>query len=74
MDTKSIIRYNDYLRDKVEELEKQIKEFNKNIIDNEEKLFDTCKHEWSVDNSDFESSADVCRKCGLYNNEYIYHR
>jgi hypothetical protein len=73
MDTDSIVRYNDRLRDKIEELEKKIREYNKNIVDNETKLFFECDHSWLIDISDIGgSSADICEKCGLYNNEYMY--
>ena len=72
MDISQLIKYNNDLKKEIEIMGEKIREYNKNIITNEKKIFNICKHSWDVDTCDFDRTSEVCNKCGLYKNYYMY--
>ena len=72
METLKLIKENQELTKKVNELHNEIESSLCKIYENECIIFKECKHEWKPDHTEYERSRDECKMCGLTNNEYLY--
>ena len=71
-DAGKLVHINNSIRDKIEKMEKDIKNYQNIIKENERDIFFNCEHTWLYEKTEYSRSVDVCKNCGLYNNEYMY--